>query len=163
VSKVNFPKEALVLAAAGHPVLDFMIRLAPVAFVFIWYGVPFRAQMILVPFILLPAILLAIGLSFILSIINLVLRDIGNMLGMALTFGMFLTPVLYPPPTTWPSSVINTLNPLSPLLIASQDVIAHGTLSHPQTFGFSSLFAVFVFLFGWHVFRLTIHRVSTYA
>ena len=45
--------------------------------------------MIFVPFILLPAILLATGLSFVLSIINLVVRDIGNILGIALTFGMF--------------------------------------------------------------------------
>jgi lipopolysaccharide transport system permease protein len=163
VSKVNFPKEALVLAAIGHPLLDFMIRLVLVAFVFIWYGVPFKAQMIFVPFILLPAILLAIGLSFVLSIINLVLRDIGSILGVTLTFGMFLTPVLYPPPTTWPSSLINILNPLSPVLIASQDVIAYGSLLQPQAFLFSSLFSMLVFLVGWRLFRLTIYRVSTYA
>jgi homopolymeric O-antigen transport system permease protein len=163
VSKVNFPKEALVLAAIGHPLLDFIIRLVLVALVFIWYGVPFKAQMIFVPFILLPAILLAIGLSFVLSIINLVLRDIGQILGMSLTFGMFLAPVLYPPPTTWPSSLINILNPFSPLLIASQDVIAHGSLSQPQAFLFSCLFSVLVFLVGWRLFRLTIYRVSTYA
>jgi lipopolysaccharide transport system permease protein len=163
VSKVNFPKEALVIAAIGHPLLDFMIRLVVVAFVFIWYGVPFKAQMIFVPFILLPAILLAIGLSFVLSIINLVLRDIGSILGVTLTFGMFLTPVLYPPPTTWPSSLINILNPLSPVLIASQDVIAYGSLLQPQAFLFSSLFSMLVFLVGWRLFRLTIYRVSTYA
>jgi lipopolysaccharide transport system permease protein len=163
VSKVNFPKEALVIAAIGHPLLDFMIRLVLVAFVFIWYGVPFKAQMIFVPFILLPAILLAIGLSFVLSIINLVLRDIGSILGVTLTFGMFLTPVLYPPPTTWPSSLINILNPLSPVLIASQDVIAYGSLLQPQAFLFSSLFSMLVFLVGWRLFRLTIYRVSTYA
>lgn len=163
VSKVNFPKEALVIAAMGHPLLDFMIRLVLVAFVFTWYGVPFKAQMIFVPFILLPAILLAIGLSFVLSIINLVLRDIGSILGVTLTFGMFLTPVLYPPPTTWPSSLINILNPLSPVLIASQDVIAYGSLLQPQAFLFSSLFSMLVFLVGWRLFRLTIYRVSTYA
>jgi lipopolysaccharide transport system permease protein len=163
VSKVNFPKEALVIAAIGHPLLDFMIRLVLVAFVFTWYGVPFKAQMIFVPFILLPAILLAIGLSFVLSIINLVLRDIGSILGVTLTFGMFLTPVLYPPPTTWPSSLINILNPLSPVLIASQDVIAYGSLLQPQAFLFSSLFSMLVFLVGWRLFRLTIYRVSTYA
>lgn len=163
VSKVNFPKEALVIAAIGHPLLDFMIRLVLLTFVFIWYGVPFKAQIIFVPFILLPVILLAIGLSFVLSIINLVLRDIGNMLGMALTFGMFLAPVLYPPPTTWPSSLINILNPFSPLLIASQDVIAHGSLSQPEAFLCSCLFSVIMFLVGWRVFRLTIYRVSTYA
>jgi lipopolysaccharide transport system permease protein len=163
VSKVNFPKEALVMAAIGHPLLDFMIRLILVTIVFVWYGVPLKAQMIFVPFILLPAILLAIGLSFVLSIINLVLRDIGNILGLALTFGIFLAPVLYPPPTTWPSSLVNILNPFSPLLIASQDVIAYGSLSRPQAFVFSCLFSVLVFLVGWRLFRLTIYRVLIYA
>ena len=163
VSKVNFPKEALVIATIGQPLLDFMIRLILVAFAFIWYEVPFRAQMILVPFMLLPVILLATGLGFILSIVNLILRDIGNILGMALAFGIFLAPVLYPPPTTWPASLINILNPLSPLLIASQDMIAHGSLSQPQAFLFSCLLSVLVFLVGWRVFRLTINRVSAYA
>jgi lipopolysaccharide transport system permease protein len=163
VSKVNFPKEVLVMATIGQPLLDFMIRLILVAFVFISYEVPFRAQMIFVPFMLLPVILLATGLGFVLSIINLVLRDVGNILSMALTFGMFLAPVLYPPPTTWPSNLVNILNPFSPLLIASQDVIAHGSLSQPQAFLFSCLFSVLVFLVGWRVFRLTIYRVSTYA
>jgi lipopolysaccharide transport system permease protein len=163
VSKVNFPKEALLIAAIGHPFLDFMIRLVLVAFVFIWYGVPFKAQMIFVPFILVPAILLAIGLSFVLSIINLILRDIGNTLGLALTFGIFLAPVLYPPPTTWPSSLINILNPFSPLLIASQDVIAYGALSRPEAFVLSCLFSVLVFLVGGRLFRLTIYRVAPYA
>jgi lipopolysaccharide transport system permease protein len=163
VSKVNFPKEALVMAAIGHPVLDFLIRLVPVALVFIWYGVPFKAPMIFVPFILLAVMLLAIGLGFVLSIINLVLRDVGSVLGIALTFGMFLAPVLYPPPTTWPSSLINIFNPLSPLLIASQDVIVSGTLSQPKAFHFSCLFSALVFLVGWRFFRVTIYRVSAYA
>ncbi len=163
VSRVNFPKEALVIAAIGQPLLDFMIRLVLVVSVFVWYQVPFKAQMIFVPFILLPAILLATGLSFVLSIINLVVRDIGNILGIALTFGMFLAPVLYSPPTTWPSNLINILNPFSPLLIASQDVIAFGSLSRPQSFLFSCLFSVLAFLAGWRFFRLTITRVSTYA
>ena len=163
VSKVNFPKEALVMAAIGHPLLDFMIRLVLVTIVFVWYGVPFKAQMSLVPFMLLPAILLAIGFGFFLSIINLLLRDIGNILGIALSFAMFLTPVLYPPPTAWPLSLINILNPLSPLLIASQDMIAHGSLSQPQAFLFSCLFSIFVFLVAWRLFRLTIYRVAPYA
>jgi len=161
VSKVNFPKEALVIAAIGHPLLDFIIRLVLVAGVYIWYGIPLKAQIVFVPFILLPVILLATGLSFVLSVINLVLRDIGNILGMTLTFGMFLAPVLYPPPTTWPSSLINILNPFSPLLIASQDVIGSGLLSRPQSFLFSCLFSLLVFLVGWRFFRLTIIRVST--
>jgi hypothetical protein len=49
------------------------------------------------------------------------------------------------------------------VLIASQDVIAYGSLLQPQAFLFSSLFSILVFLVGWRLFRLAIYRVSTYA
>ena len=47
---------------------------------------------------------------------------------------MFLTPVLYPPPVRWPFYLINLCNPLSPLLAASQDLIAEGFLTKPEMF-----------------------------
>ncbi|MGH7797637.1 MAG: ABC transporter permease, partial [Candidatus Binatia bacterium] len=126
VTKVNFPREALVIAALGQPVFDFFVRLVPVVAVFIWYGVTPSWGVIFLPFVLMPIMLLALGLGFVLSIANLVMRDTGNALGTVLTVGMFLTPVLYPPPVRWPFVLVNLLNPLSPLLTASQDLIAEG-------------------------------------
>ena len=163
VSKVKFPKEALVIAALGQPLIDFLIRLVPVALVFTWYGIALNWQAVFIPFILVPAILLALGLGFLLSIANLVLRDIGNALGVILTFGIFLAPVLYPPTTTWPSNLINLLNPFNPILISSQDLIVYGTLSMPEGFLFSCLFSVLVLLIGWRLFRIAMPRVCAYA
>ena len=79
--------------------------------------------------------LLALGFGFILAIANLVLRDTGNALGMALTVGMFLTPVLYPAPVRWPFFLVNVLNPLSPFVTATQDLIAIGYVSRPDNVG----------------------------
>lgn len=163
VSKVKFPKETLVIAALGQPLFDFLIRLVPVTFVFTSYDVSLDWEAVFVPLILVPAILLALGLGFLLSIANLVLRDVGSVLGVILTFGIFLAPVLYPPPTTWPSILINILNPFSPILIASQDLIAYGSLSMPQEFLFSCLLSVLVFLVGWRLFRIAMPRVCAYA
>jgi lipopolysaccharide transport system permease protein len=163
VSKVNFPKEVLVVAAIGQPLLDFVIRLLLVMFVFFWYEVPFKAQTLFLPLVVLPAILLATGVGFVSSITHLVLRDVGSMLGMGLTFAMFLAPILYPPPTTWPLSLINVVNPFSPLLIASQDLIAYGSLSMPRTFLLYCLFSMLMFLCGWRLFRLVMPRISAYT
>jgi lipopolysaccharide transport system permease protein len=163
VTKVNFPKEALVAAAIGQPFFDFAIRLVPVILVFTWHGIVPKWQSVLLPLTLIPALLLALGLGFVLSITNLVLRDVGNILSTALTFGMFLAPVLYPPPADWPLSLINIVNPFSPLLIASQDLIAFGSLTMPRAFLFSCLFSTLVFLLGWRFFRLAIPRVSQHA
>jgi len=163
VTKVNFPKEALVTAAIGQPLFDFLIRLVPIICVFIWYDVTPRWQAVFLPLTLIPSILLALGLGFVLSITNLVLRDVSNILTMALTFGMFLTPALYPPPTSWPFGLINILNPFSPLLIASQDLIVYGSLTMPQAFLFSCLFSILVFLVGWRLFHLTMPRISIHG
>jgi lipopolysaccharide transport system permease protein len=163
VTKVNIPREALVIAAIGQPVFDFFVRLVPVIAVFIWYGVVPSWGAMFTPLVLLPVILLALGLGFVLSIANLVIRDTGNALGTVLTVGMFLTPVLYPPPVRWPFFLVNILNPLSPLLTASQDLIAVGFLTAPDMFAAACLFSLTSALGGWRAFRVTIPRVAGYA
>jgi lipopolysaccharide transport system permease protein len=163
VTKINFPRETLVISAIGQPIFDFVVRLLPVIAVFVWYGFTPSWAVILLPFVLCPIILLALGFGFILSIANLAIKDTGNALGTALTIGMFLTPVLYPPPVRWPFTLINCLNPLSPLLTATQDLLALGTLSRPDLFGAACLFAAVAFLLGWRAFRVTILRAAGYA
>ncbi len=163
VTKINFAKEALVIAAIGQPVFDFLIRLVPVLFVFLWYKVAPAWTVLFVPLVLLSTILLALGAGFMLSVINLAVRDTANALSMVLSVGMFLTPVLYPPPVRWPFFLINILNPLSPLVTASQDLIALGQLTRPESFFVASLFSLLVFFAGWRVFHLTIPRIAEYA
>lgn len=163
VTKVNFPREALVIAALGQPVFDFFVRLVPVITVFVWYDVVPSWGIVFVPLALLPVILMALGLGFVLSITNLVIRDTGNALGMVLAVGMFLTPVLYPPPVRWPFFLVNLLNPLSPLVTASQDLIADGFLTRPEMFVAASFLSLALALGGWRAFRVTIPRVAGYA
>jgi lipopolysaccharide transport system permease protein len=163
VTKVNFAREVLVIAALGQPVFDFLVRLVPVVAVFIWYGVTPSWGVIFVPIMLMPVILFALGLGFVLSIANLVIRDTGNALGTFLTIGMFLTPVLYPPPVRWPFYLVNLLNPLSPLLTASQDLITEGYMTRPEMFAGACLLSLVLVFVGWRAFRVTIPRVAGYA
>jgi lipopolysaccharide transport system permease protein len=163
VTKINFPREAVVIAAIGQPIFDFFVRLVPVIVVFIWYGFMPSWGVIFMPLALCPIIFLALGVGFVLSIANLAIKDTGNALGTALTIGMFLTPVLYPSPVRWPFTLINYLNPVSPLLTATQDLIALGSLTRPEIFAAACLFTVAILLVGWRAFRVTILRAAAYA
>jgi homopolymeric O-antigen transport system permease protein len=163
VTKVNFPREVLVIAALGQPVFDFLVRLAPIVAVFMWYRVTPSWGILFLPVVILPVMLLALGLGLVLSIANLAIRDVSNALGTALTIGMFATPVLYPAPVRWPFLLINLLNPLSPLLTASQDLIAEGYLTRPEMFAAAGLLSLALVLIGWRAFRLTVPRVAGYA
>jgi lipopolysaccharide transport system permease protein len=158
VTKLNFPKDTLVIAAAGQPVFDFLIRILLVAAVFIWYQVVPGWQAIYIPLLLLPLVLLAIGFGFFLSVANLVARDFSKLVAIFAMFGMFLAPVLYPPPVRWPFTLVNTLNPVSPILIATQDLIIKGQILRPGSLVIAIVFALTVFFVGWRVFTLVLPR-----
>ena len=87
-------------------------------------------------------------------------RDIGNSLTMLLTFAMFLTPVIYPPPTQWPKVLINYLNPVSPFIIATRDLTTKGTLSQPDGLFYASVAGLLVFLVAWRIFHLSMSRIA---
>lgn len=163
VTKINFPKEALVIAPLGQSLFDFGLRMVPVAAVFAWYRAIPAPEAVAIPLILIPVILLAHGLGFLFSIANLVVRDIGNALSMILTFGTFLAPILYPPPVREPFYLVNLVNPFSPFLIATQDLLAKGVLSNADTLLLSTIFSLLVFLVGWRIFHLTMPRIAERA
>ena len=159
----QFSARSLGDCGLGPASLRFFRAAVPVVTVFIWCGVLPSWESMFIPLLLVPVVLLALGLGFVLSIANLVIRDTANALGTALTIGMFLTPVLYPPPVRWPFYLINLLNPLSPLLAASQDLIAEGFLTKPEMLAAACVFSTALFLAGWRAFRITILRVLGYA
>ena len=163
VTKINFPKESLVLAAMGQPLLDFLIRLVPMAIVMVWVGFVPSLQSIWTVIIIVFLMLLCLGCGFILAVINLVLRDVGNIIGMVLTFGMFFSPILYPPPVREPFIWVNILNPFSPFLISTQELLIGAEFSHPYLLVFMSIFAVVLFLFGWKVFCISMPRICERA
>ena len=160
ITKINFARETLVLAAFGQSIFNFLIRIVLIAGVFAWFGIVPAWTVIFVPFVLIPLALMTVGFGFILSIANGVFRDIGNSLTLVLTFAMFLTPVVYPPPTQWPKVLINYLNPASPFIIATRDLITRGTLSQPDGLLYASVASLLVFLVAWRIFHLAMPRIA---
>lgn len=163
VTRVNFPKISLVIASISDAVLEFFIRLFAVAAVFYMQGVVPSWQIVFIPLILMPVLLLAMGLGFLLSILNLVMRDTANVMAIALTLGMFLTPVLYPPPTLEPFVYLNLLNPISLILNNIHAVLVTGILADGKLLFVAGLLSLTIFLAGWRVFNLAMLRINERA
>lgn len=159
VANVAFPKETLVLASLAQPIVDFLLRLIPVVALMFWYGVSLRPALLLLPLLLLPIVALALAVGLVLSIANLVARDVSNALTVVLSFGIFLTPVFYPPPTTAPFALVNSLNPLSPLLAATHDLLAVGMIRSSDHFASSVGLSVLLLAAALYFFRLALPRV----
>ena len=160
ITQINFSRESLVIAVFGEAVFNFLIRTLLIAAVFIWFGLLPSLTVFLVPLMLIPLALMTIGFGFILALANSIFRDIGNSLTILLTFAMFLTPVVYPPPTAGPKVLINYLNPVSPFIIATRDLTIKGNLSHGGGLLFGCIFGLAVFLVCWRVFHLAMSRIA---
>lgn len=163
VTKSNFRKEALILAPAGHAIFDFLIRLLPLIAIFIWYGYVPGPGVVFVPVLVALVLVMALGAAFFLAPLNLVFKDVGNAISILMTFGMFLAPVLYAPPVRFPFSLVNVLNPFSPLLIATHQLIAGSPLTQPLTLPLAMLLSLALFYFGWRFFVVTIRRIAERA
>lgn len=157
---INFSREALVIAAFGESIFDFMIRMAVIAVVFLWYGIVPAWTVLLVPLVLVPLAFITLGLGFLLSLANGVFRDIGSSLPVILTFAMFLAPVVYPPATHGTKALLNYLNPVSPFIIATRDLISKGGLTQPYGLLGMTIASIIVLLIGWRVFDLAMSRVA---
>lgn len=152
ISKINFPLEALVFASVAQALFEFFIKCVLVAIcLFVFQFAP-AWTIIFFPIAVLPILVLTVGLSLLLSLINGIMRDTANIVTLLTTFLMFLTPVLYPVPTG--AAFIFQLNPLSALISAPRDLIAVGRIQDPLGFWIGSTIAILVFLFSWRVFYL---------
>ncbi len=159
ITKINFPRESLVIAAVGQSVFQFVISIFLVAGAFILYHVTPAWTVIWIPLAMLPLCLFTLGLGFVLSLINGVMRDAGQVITFVLMFWMFLTPVVYPAPEKG-AKLISLLNPVSPFVVAAQDLVSKGRLSHPGIYAIGCVISAAVFLLGWRLFHLTEPRIA---
>jgi lipopolysaccharide transport system permease protein len=160
ITKINFSRKSLVVASLGQSILSFSIQFCLVVVLLIYYRFVPSAGILLLPLLIIPIILLTLGLGFILSLLNAILRDIGNLLSVCMTFLLFLTPILYAKPTTGILAVVSSYNPLYYLVGVPRELVLMGTISEWKGFVLSSAFAATVFLVCLVLFHLTETRVT---
>lgn len=127
VKKVIFPIEILPVVALGSALFHFAISfLVWLAFYAIFFGLP-NTTVLMFPLILLPLILMTLGVSWLLASLGVYLRDVGQVVGVAITILMFMSPVFYPVtalPVEYQS--IMQLNPLTNVVEQARDVMFFG-------------------------------------
>jgi lipopolysaccharide transport system permease protein len=101
-------------------------------------------------------VLVLLGTTFglLLTPVGVLYTDIVQGLAVITGLWFFITPVIYPPPTSYPFSLLAILNPVSPILVGARDLATQGVLNNPVPFIVvtSSMFV----LLGvtWVVYRL---------
>lgn len=156
LAKINFPREALIISAFYQTVFGFLIKSVIIVAVLILYPVNFKVGTLFAPIAILMLILFGLTIGLLLTPIGTLYRDISSGLTVMLQFWFFITPVVYPPPQTFPYSIVAVINPVSPLLIAARDLITKGVLTNTIPFIVVCFLTISGMFLAWLIFRVAL-------
>jgi lipopolysaccharide transport system permease protein len=101
-------------------------------------------------------IFVGVGLGLLLMPVGTLYQDVGRFIALATPFWMILTPVVYMPLQNFPGSILNWLNPASPLLILARDWTLIGSTSNFSVAVFYAITSVWLLIVGLVVYRVSI-------
>ena len=156
ISKLNFPRESLLLVGFGEVLFNFLIRTLLLLPACLWFQFVPPVTIVLMPIAALGLVFVGIGLGLLLMPIGALYLDVGRFIGLATPFWMILTPVVYVPLQTLPGSLLNWINPASPLLILARDLTLVGSTDHAIAAIVFGIASVVLMLIGLVVYRVSI-------
>jgi lipopolysaccharide transport system permease protein len=154
LARIAFPREALILSSAYLVAFNALIKSVVLLGVFLYFDVPASVGLLFAPVAVAFLILLGLAVGLALTPIGLLYTDIASGLVVATQLWFFATPVIYPPPETFPLSLITSLNPVSALLGGARDLTALGTLSDPVGFLVAGIVSCVAFVGAWLLYRI---------
>jgi ABC-type polysaccharide/polyol phosphate export permease len=134
IKKVMFPAEALplvvVLSHLVHFALATPILLAALVGYTLAGKVTIQLSILLLPLLMFLQTVFVAGLAMTVSSAAVLFRDLRDIIANLLQLGFFITPIIYSIGIIeWrPAQALLRLNPMTPFVIAYQDVIYHGRL-----------------------------------
>lgn len=160
IIRINFSKKSLVIASVAQSIVAFLIQLILVGILFVAYGFVPTTGIYLLPLLIIPLLFLTLGFGFILSILNGVIRDVGNAISLIIAFLLFLTPVLYSKPATGILAKATSYNILYYLISGPRELILTGVIPELKGFLISCIISIILFVVCLVVFHLTETRIT---
>lgn len=154
LTKISFPREALILSALYTVLFGLLVKSLILAGIFVFFQVAVTPGLLLAPFAVLQLVLLGIAIGLLLTPFGVLYSDISAALPIMLQMLFFVTPVVYSPPDTFPFSLIALLNPIAPLLLGSRELIATGRIEDPLPFLIISGVTLIALVAGTVLYRL---------
>jgi lipopolysaccharide transport system permease protein len=155
VKKIVFPIELIPLSITNASAFNLIISgLIIIVFLIIDKALPIT--IFLIPFVVLPLILLTSGLAWLFSSAGVFIRDLNQLVGIIMSILLFLSPIFYPISSVPVNAQkIIKLNPLTFPIEQARNVIIKGELINLNGWLIYTLFSSLIFLFGLFCFQKT--------
>lgn len=132
--KINFPKYIIVLSTTISALVNLVLNLLIVGVLMIINGVELNTSVVWLPVFILEIYLLALGLAFLLSALNVKYRDTSHIWEIIMQAAFYATPIIYPlsiviEKSEWAAKLL-MLNPIAQAIQdARYSLITHDTVT----------------------------------
>lgn len=154
LSKLNFPREALILSGICQTLFNALIKIALVFAVLIVMGISPTWNLLFFPFGLLSIIMVGTALGLFITPVGTLYTDVGRALPLLMQFMMYVTPVVFPMPKEGWAATVFALNPLTPLILTTRDWLTGQTPEYMGYFIAVNVAGAVLLLGVWVVYRL---------
>ena len=154
LKKIAFPRILLPLNLAVSALVGNLLLLAATLVVYAFLGHFPLAGIVWLPLLLLLNLAFALGLGLILGVLNVFVRDIGQVVPVVMQFAFWCVPVAYVPeilPETYRGWL--TLNPLYHVIVPYQRALAYGASPEPVSLAVTGLAAIILLAAALWLFR----------
>ena len=159
VMKTALPLSASIVASFALLMFETLVRLAFVGGMFVIAGKAPHIVGLMLPVVLVPMLLFFFGLGLGLAILNVISADVNRVVSVLLTYGIYLSGVIFPIPPGSALAMLNVVNPFAVFIEAAREVVFTGTLANPWVYAVMSVIGVLVFLVCSRVFYVMEHRI----
>jgi lipopolysaccharide transport system permease protein len=153
LSKINFPRESLLISGILQTVFNAIIKIALIIIALLIIRVYPGWTIVFLPFAVISLILAGTTIGLFLTPVGLLYTDIGKFIPLAMQFFMFITPVVFPIPQSGWVTHLFTYNPITPLVMTARAWLTASSVDFlPGYFLVTSACLVLLFLV-WVVYR----------
>ncbi|WP_296265233.1 ABC transporter permease [Pseudomonas sp. UBA6562] len=154
MKKMRFPRIALPVIVVGSCLLNNLLLFLAVLVIFTVLGHAPSVQMLWLLPLTLVIVALGVGIGLVIGVLNVFLRDIGQVIPIVMQVWFWFTPIVYSV-NIIPDYLKGTvgINPMYPIVTAYHNVMVYKTAPDLQQVGIVLLIALGLMLVGLFLFR----------
>ena len=154
IKKVFFPREILPISVALSGLVNFFISCVIVLLFVLGSGIGIHHYIVLLPVIAIIQFMLSLGIIFILSAVNVYVRDTEYIVNFIITMLFYGTPIIYslemfPVKMRW----LLDLNPMAHIIEAYRSILYYLEWPDFNILGIVAIFSFLVMTLGYLIFR----------
>lgn len=161
LSKINFPKEALILSSIYKTIFNTSIKLVILIGFLFYFKQSLNINILWFPLVLFIIFLFGTSLGLLITPIGLLYGDIGKLLTPLMQVLMYISPVVFVNPSTDTLyGKIMYYNPISPLLNNFRNVILGSNLEQVEYYFIIGFISFIVFSLALVFYKITIPIIT---